>query len=183
MKLKQLLIACALVVPFTAGAEDLSYSYLQAGVTRIDVDEGGSENGYSFAGSGALNENWHIAGEYTSYDVDFGLLSDSVDAWNVGLGYNMGIADSTDFVARLSYEKLESSVFDANGYGIEVGVRHAFNENFEGGASLKHVDIEDEGDTGVELYGQYKFGTWGIVGSLGFNNDGNEVFIGPRLSF
>ena len=56
-------------------------------------------------------------------------------------------------------------------------------KNFEGGASLKYTDIENSDNTSVELYGQYKFGTWGLVGTLNFSNDGNEIFVGPRISF
>ena len=183
MKLKQLLIACVLAAPFAAGAEDLSYSYLQAGVTRIDVDDAGSESGFAFGGSGALNDNWHVFGNYNSYDFDVLGISADADHWNLGLGYNVGISDSADFVGRVSYEKAEVGPFDANGFGIEAGVRNAFTEHLEGGISLKYVDLDDSDETGVELYGQYKFGEWGLVGSLNFNNDGNELFIGPRISF
>lgn len=179
MNIKKIVLALALAAPFTVGAEDLSYSYLQAGATRIDVDDAGSENGFGFGGAGALTENWHVFGNYRSYDVE----DIDVDGWNLGLGYNMGISDSADFVGRVSYEKAEAGPFDANGWGLEAGVRNAFTDKLEAGVALKYVDIEDENDTSVELYGQYKFGSWGIVGSLNFNNDGNELFIGPRISF
>ena len=183
MNLKKLVLTLALAVPFAANAEDLSYSYLQAGATRVDIDDAGSENGYGFGGAGALTDNWHVFGNYRAYSVDVLGVDADVAGWNLGLGYNMGISDSLDFVGRVSYEKVDTDLFDANGFGLEAGVRNAFSQNFEGGIALKYMDIEDDNDTSVELYGQYKFGTWGIVGSLNFANDGNELFIGPRISF
>jgi Ax21 family sulfation-dependent quorum factor len=168
-----------LAAPFAAHAGDLSYSYLEAGATRIDPDDSSSENGFGFAGSGALTDNWHVFGDYRSYDVE----GFDVDGWDVGLGYNMAINDKLDFVGRASYEKVEAEGFGANGWGLEAGVRAAFTQHFEGGAALKYVDIDDSDNTSVELYGQYKFGEWGIVGELSFSDEGNELFIGPRLSF
>ena len=183
MMIKKLALALAITVPFSASAEDLSYSYLQAGATRIDVDSADAESGYGFAGSGELTENWHMFGSYRTYDVDVLGASADVNAWNVGFGYNMGISDSADFIGRVSYEKAEAGPFDTNGFGLEAGVRNAFTEHLEGGVSLKYVDLDEDNNTSVELYGQYKFGTWGIVGTVNFNDDGNEVFIGPRISF
>lgn len=183
MNLKNLAFALALALPFTANAGDLSYSYFEAGVTRVDPDTGGAQNGFGFGGTGALTDNWHVFGNYRSYDIDVLNTTIDVDGWNLGLGYNMGISDSADFFGRVSYEKLDAQIADANGWGLQAGVRNAFNENFEGGASLKYTDIESSTNTSVELYGQYKFGEWGIVGTLNLSNDGNELFVGPRISF
>ncbi len=183
MNLKKLSLALILALPIAAQAEDLSYSYFEAGATRVDPDSYGAQNGYGFGGSGALTDNWHVFGNYRSYDVDVLGSSFDVDGWNLGFGYNMGINDSMDFFGRASYEKYETNLFDGNGWGLQAGVRNAFTDNFEGGASLKYTDIEDSDNTSVELYGQYKFGTWGIVGTLNFSDDGNELFIGPRISF
>ncbi|HWT14494.1 MAG TPA: outer membrane beta-barrel protein [Patescibacteria group bacterium] len=183
MNLKKLAFALVLALPFAASAGDLSYSYLQAGVTRVNPDDGGAENGFGFGGAGALTENWHVFGNYRSYDVNVLGTDFDVDGWNVGLGYNMGISDSADFFGRVSYEKVDADIVDANGWGIEAGVRNAFTDQFEAGASLKYIDIEDDNNTGLELYGQYKFGEWGLVGTLNISDDGNEIFIGPRISF
>lgn len=183
MRLNKLMLGLLLAVPFAASAEDLSYSYLQAGATRVDADGFDAENGIGFGAAGELTENWHMFGNYRSYSVDVLDESFDVDGWNLGLGYNMGISDSADFIGRVSYEKAETAGFSANGFGVEAGIRNAFNEHFEGGASLKYTDIEDENNTGIELYGQYKFGEWGIVGTLSLGSEANEFFIGPRLSF
>lgn len=183
MKLKHLVLALALVSPLAAQAGDLSYSYLQAGATRIDPDGADAENGAGFGGAGALNDNWHVFGNYRTYDVIVGNRSINVDGWNLGFGYNMGISDTADFFGRVSYEKVDAYIVDGNGWGLEAGVRNAFSEHVEAGASLKYTDIEDDNATTVELYGQYKFGNWGIVGTVNFGSDGNELFIGPRLSF
>jgi Ax21 family sulfation-dependent quorum factor len=183
MNFKTLFLALALALPFAANADDLSYSYFEAGATRVDPDGAGSENGFGFGGAGALTENWHVFGNYRSYDVSVLGTDFDVDGWNLGLGYNMGISDSMDFFGRASYEKFDADIGDGNGWGLQAGVRNAFGKHFEGGASLKYTDIEDSDNTSVELYGQYKFGEWGIVGTLSFSDDGNEFFIGPRISF
>ena len=183
MNLKKIAFALVLALLVAANAGDLSYSYLQAGATRIDPDGSDAENGFGFGGAGALTENWHVFGNYRSYDVNVLNTSYNVDGWNAGFGYNMGISDSADFFGRVSYEKVDADIVDGNGWGLEAGVRNAFTKHFEAGASLKYIDLEDDSSTGVELYGQYKFGEWGIVGTLNLSNDGNELFVGPRISF
>lgn len=181
MKKTALLFALALAAPLAAQASELSYSYLEAGYLRIDPDNFGSESGFAIRGSGTLTDTFHVFGGYENVDVsgfDF-------DSWRLGLGYNYNMGGSTDFVARLAYEKFDTDIsgFDDNGWSAEVGMRGAITGTFEGFAGLRYTKF-DSSTTSLILGGQFKFNqNWGIATDIDINEDGNAFFIGPRVSF
>lgn len=191
--MKRILLASLLALPLSAMAsEDLSYSYLGFGATYADPDGFSGETGYGAQASGAFHDNWHVFGSFQSYDFGDDDQSVTVDQWNVGLGYNVGLTDSLDLVAGISYERadvdFDGDFLDGNdhedGYGVQVGVRNAFNAHFEGAAGLKYTNFDGSNSTSLYVNGQYKFNeTWGIVGEVEANDDGHTIFLGPRVSF
>lgn len=180
--MKRFLLATLLALPLAAHAgEDLSYSYIGFGATYIDPEGFSGENGIGAEASGAITENWHLFGGYQN--VDLGGVFD-VDQWNVGIGYNVGISDSLDFVGRASYEKVDLSPGGGDdGFGVYAGVRNSFTSNFEGGLGLKYTDYGDSDDIGLVANAQFKFGDWGIVAEATAYEDGTAIYVGPRLSF
>lgn len=185
MKRIALALITALAAAPAAYAGDLSYSYLEAGYLRADPDGFDAENGFGLRGSGAITDNLHVFGGFDRYSIDIVDADLDVDQFRLGLGYNTAIGDSTDFVARVAYERFDADdLVDGNGYSVEAGVRTAFAPNFEGSAALRYTDVEDTDDTQLVLAGQYKFNpTWGVSAELAVSNDGNALFIGPRASF
>lgn len=191
--MKRVLLGALLALPLSAMAsEDLSYSYLSLGATYADPNGFSGETGYGAQASGAFHDNWHVFGGFQAYD--FGDGSDNVDVknWNIGLGYNVGLTDSLDLVAGISYERADLDVDtgelsfsdNENGYGVQVGVRNAFNAHFEGAAGLKYTNYDSSSGTSLYVNGQYKFNeTWGIIGEVEANDDGHTIFLGPRVSF
>lgn len=179
------LLAALAATPFAASAGDLSYSYLEAGYLRADPDGLDAENGFGIRGSGAITDNLHVFGGFDRYSVDVIDEDFDVDQFRLGLGYNTPITDSTDFVARVAYERFDAEdLVDGNGFSVEAGVRSAFSPNFEGSAALRYTDVEDSNDTQLVLGGQYKFNaTWGVSAEVALSDDGNSLFIGPRASF
>lgn len=173
---------CALAVALLAAvplvhASELSYSYLEAGYFNVDPEGFSSEDGWSFGGSAALSDNFHLFGSHDNLDIG----PFDVDLWRIGLGYNMSISDRSDLVARIAYED-----FDADdGWSAEVGLRGALSPKFEGYVALGYVDGSTlSGDPYLKLQGQYKFNrTWGITAETRVFEDAHTFFIGPRVSF
>lgn len=191
--MKRIILGALLALPLSAMAsDDLSYSYLGLGATYADPNGFSGETGYGAEASGAFHDNWHVFGSFQAYDFGQGDADIDVKNWNIGLGYNVGLTDSLDLVAGLSYERSDVDVDSdlltfndhENGYGARVGVRNSFGSHFEGGAGLKYTNYESSSGTTVYVNGQYKFNeTFGITGEVEGNDDGHTIFLGPRISF
>ena len=179
-----LTLALALALP--AAAADFDYSYLEGGYTDFGVSDGPDADGWLIGGSAALGDQLHLYGSYLDAEID---NSDAFDAevWRLGLGWNTGISERSDLVARANYLELESNFpgADSNGYEAETGLRSAFGGNFETYAALGWIDTgRGDGDLYGKLGAQYKFTPrFGLVANATLSDDANEYFVGPRLSF
>ena len=183
---KNSLLALGLLaaLPFAASAADgLSYNYVEGGYVNTDA-KGGDADGFGIKGSVAVAPNFHIFGDYTNQETDFGNVD--VDQWRLGVGYNYGVAPNTDLLARVAYQRFDLQHLPTlNGYSAEVGVRTAFTSNFEGHA---FAGYEDFGDGADDFYGrlgaQVKFNpNWGISGDVKFADGDTQWFVGPRYSW
>ena len=185
--MKKTLIALALLaaVPFAASASELSYSYLEGGYHRTDLDGGIDADGWGLGGSAAFGDTgFHIFGNWSQQEIDNTSLD--FDQWRLGFGYAHGLSDSVDLVGRLAYERIDlGGGFDADGYSAEVGLRAALAPKFEGWIFAGYADSDDvSGDFYGRLGGQFKFNQrWGLVGEFTAQEDANAFFIGPRFSF
>jgi len=175
-------LALLAALPMAASASDLSYRYLEAGYTRAS----GSPriDGPTINGSAALGGNVHLFGGYSNLQVD--AFDRSFDLWNLGVGYNLGLSDRTDLVARVGYQELRLSNFVAvDGWFGEVGVRSALSPNVEGQVAVGY-DSESggSGEAYARLGGQYRFNqTWGLNADVKFIDSETLFFIGPRITF
>lgn len=180
---KSLFFAVALALPaasafaqMPAPSTGVSWSYFDFGYQRFapDTDALDDSNGFAIRGSGAINENWHVflgwnrgkiegAGVVTDgTNAGLATVDDDLDRFNIGIGYNLPVAATTDLFARVGYERLSSIGFDVvpdaappgtpsiegkvdslDGYSVEVGVRSAFTPRFEAGASVRYVSYDD----------------------------------------
>jgi Ax21 family sulfation-dependent quorum factor len=205
--MKRSLVALALVaaMPFAASAADgLDYNHVELGYTATNLDNGNNDidaDGVALNASVAITPNFHLFGsvsaqESDDFDIGNARVDTDVDHWRAGLGYNMGISDRTDLVARLAYEKVELddvTVGDVrydlrdgdDGYSAEVGVRSMLTSSFEGFAFAGYQDFGGGAD---DFYGrvgaQYRFNpNWGLSGSVKFSDGDSEWFVGPRFSW
>lgn len=151
----------------------VSWSYFDIGLQHVSPDNSALDNGTGAAirGSGEINDNWHvflgwnrtaIEGRYVvpaTGGTALAILDDDVDHFNVGIGYNLPVAATTDLFFRVAYERLGSADFSINtvalvpvdsgkidstdGFSGELGVRAAFTPRFEAGASIRHVALDD----------------------------------------
>ena len=184
LTLAVLALAAAAAVPFAASAADgLSYTSVEGGYVATNTD-GGDADGWGLKGSAALNQNFHVFGDFANQtiedsDVDF-------DQWRVGLGYNHQISQHADLLTRVAYEKFDAgSGIDSDGYSVEAGVRGAMTPMIEGYALAGYEDGDEyDGDFYGRLGAQVKFNpNWGVAADVKLADGDTQWFIGPRLTW
>lgn len=144
----------------SVNAEDFDYTYFSLGYGTIDFDDINVDgDGFTLAGSFAINQSYHVFTSYNTADLDF-----NVDAttFSAGIGYNRGLSDVVDLVAGLSYEYIKfdgtGGSIDDSGLGLGVGLRFAASDLLELNAGIDYVDLSDSGDnTGLHAGGLYSF--------------------------
>lgn len=178
-----LLLATA---PIAAQAEDMSYSYVDAGYTEVDIDNGPTGDGFGLRGSVGFAENFFIFADYSSFDFDGGV---DVDLYSVGLGGRIGIADDVDLVGRAGYVEADASAggfsIDDDGYLVSAGVRAQVAEGFELEGNVIYTDFGGNADdTAVAVAARYFFTENFAVGTeYQLSDDADTLFAGVRFSF
>ncbi|MBD9535735.1 Ax21 family protein [Stenotrophomonas sp. ATCM1_4] len=193
MKTSLIALALAAALPFAASAaEGLSYNYAEADYAKTDID-GGKADGWGVKGSWAFHQNFHVFGDFDRQEIDH--TNARFNQWRVGVGFNKEIANSTDFVARAAYQKLDLRYadLDFNGYSAEAGIRTAFGQHAEVYALAGYEDFDkkhgveplDGGQFYGRLGGQVKLNqNWGINGDIKMNRHGDKEWtVGPRFSW
>jgi hypothetical protein len=150
--LRYLSIGALMLSSATAMAEGPSYSFIQANYQEIDIDLGAGfdadGDGYSVAGSVAINDSWFIFVDYAASELESIV---DLDQTRLGAGFNSAISEKTDWFATLAYVDLSlkapgfPSASDS-GFSASVGVRSMLNPNFELYGSLGYADLGDGGD-------------------------------------
>lgn len=186
-----LVLACA---PFAASAGELSYSYVEAGYSKTNLDVGIGDidaDGFAIKGAMAFGDKFHGA---------IGMHKDTVEGedlapWELTGGYHHTLGKGTDLIAEASYigfnSRLGGENFHNDGYRAAVGVRSAIGSHFELGGKVTWTDIENMDDVvGANVNAQVKFNqTWGIYGQYHYNEynflgaDASNWQIGVRASF
>jgi Ax21 family sulfation-dependent quorum factor len=181
------LAALALVAaaPFAASAADgINYNYVQGGYTATNTASGDAD-GWGLQGSAALSPNFHLFGDFSQQDIKH--TSANFDQWRVGVGYNRQVAQNTDLVTRVAYEKFDAgSGLTTDGYSVEAGARASLTPMLEGYAMAGYEDGKDyEGDFYGRLGAQVKFNqNWGLAADVKLVKGGdNQFFVGPRLTW
>lgn len=186
--LKKIIMASLLTTGFYAQAEsNISYSYLEAGYNYTEVDGGGNADGPYFLGSFNLSDSFYLGGYYdrdSTRNVD-------LDEYGLFLGYHFSQSDRTDFFTEFNAGRADSEStingidFDRSStiYGLDIGTRTAFTNNFELISEIGYVYNERASDGFVKLglKGLFKFGqssglTLGVevldgdalIGSIGY---------------
>ena len=178
-------LALFAAVPFAASAADgINYNYVQGGYAGTNTASGDA-NGWGLQGSAALNQNFHLFGDFSHQDVKHS--SADFDQWRVGVGYNRQVAQNTDLVTRVAYEKFDAgSGLETDGYSVEAGARASLTPMLEGYAMAGYEDGQDyDGDFYGRVGAQVKFNqNWGLAADVKLVQGGdNQFFIGPRLTW
>jgi hypothetical protein len=166
--------ASSLLIAAAASAQQraLSYNFIEGKVTQGEIQN----FDYTTYGAGLsieLGDTLFLRGaiaEGESDDEVFGgFFSDNVDinTYNIGLGAHLPINARTDFVTGVSYIKNEIGFRgfnqDADGYGIDAGIRSMLSDSVELQAAVNYVD-GDQFDS-----------------EFGFSADA-RFYLSPRLS-
>lgn len=179
--------AIAVAVPAIAAAQPdaggPSYTYADLGYLNLDVDGGGSIDGFGLRGSFAVNEQFHILAEYAR--VSDGPLS--ANTTTLAGGYSFPMAGTTDFVARLGFVNARAKAFgfsaSDDGWMAQAGVRSMVTPQFELNAFLTHTDVGGS-DTAIGVGAAYHFSNnFGVVGNVDYSDGDSLAFVGVRFSF
>lgn len=189
---KTLALALALAAaPFAASAGEISHTFVEAGLTRLDVNtspligEDIEFDGGYLQGSVEFAENFYAFGGYSrATNDDYGFDFDA-DQSQIGVGYNQALSERVDFIAELSYVNVEVDSVEADGARAGLGVRGLLGERAEGWAKVNYTDGGDfDGATSGEIGVLFKFTqTWGLVTAAEFEEDAKRLSVGVRASF
>ena len=137
-----------------ADTTELSYSYIEAGLTVLDLDIDGfdQEAGFNIRSSFSVSENIYLLGTWDRWEV----LGTDFDSFKLGLGYRFSIAEATDAFIEGSYIRAEAGGFiddDEDGGRLDAGLRHSFGENAEGRifGGISATDDDETFLTGAEV--------------------------------
>lgn len=180
----------AVVLAVPVWADGLSYSYLQGGYQRVELDDSLFDvdgDGFGFGGSYDFGNNVFAFAGYSMADFDFGV---DVDELDVGVGYHIGVGERTDFVTTIAYVSVEADVggfgsFDDSGIGASVGLRSMLTDRFELSGSLNYVDLDESGDD-TSVSGAVWYDVSDVVAlgaNLAFGDDTTTYGLGARFYF
>lgn len=190
-----LAVAVALGAPAAAGAQDLSFTYLEGGFVAgfvNDVEESGTitDNGSTFeletdAGGGGFIggawqfwENLHLFGEYSTASQDLE-VSDGIDTvegdfevvrWRIGVGYAYPFSPTTAFYGRLSFDNTELKDVQVAGFNLDADA----DEDGIGG----EVGMIWAATPVIHLQGHVRYTSVGEVATEGSDTLDSDTLIG-----
>jgi len=176
----------------SAQADDLSYTYVEGGFARIDIEDVDEGDGLFIGGSMGFGTNWLAFVEYGTADFDVAGVDATIDELQVGFGHHYPIAKGVDFVGRIAYVDQSVDVdtpfgsvsADDSGYMLSAGVRGRALERLDLMGEIEYVDVGDGDDTGIMLRGLYDFTDMFSLGArLGYSDDATEYGLFARLTF
>ena len=188
--MKRTILVAAIAAAFVPGVvlADMNYTGVEVNYLDLDVGDSVSVNGdgFEFAGSWELNDQFHLFGSWQDQSLDFGIDGRTLE---LGGGWNHGFSDTLDFVGTLSYvdAELEAGGITASDDGLAIGggIRSRLGDSFEIEAGLKYVDFDESGsDTGLQLGARYYFNDSMALGaSIDDNDTADTLRLGFRWEF
>lgn len=135
-------------------ADDLNYSYFEAGVSIADIDVGfisETDTGFNLRASADIASGLYAQGSWDRWNTNFrGAFNTrfdlDIDLYKFGLGYRFDLQPNTDLFFEGSYAALEIGSADDDGFRGDVGLRHGFNDRVEGRVFGGYQGDGDAGD-------------------------------------
>ena len=156
-----LILVLAALNAAPAFADDISWTWVEAGYGYVDPDGLDGEDSFRLAGSLSLPLNFYAFAEWENADID--QLDAEISSADLGLGWHIGLGDLVQGLAEVAYVDREAGPFDDDGYAVNVGVRVAPGDTLEFGAKAGYRDLDANLDGGYgEAYLLWKF--WGPLG-------------------
>ena len=174
----------------TAQQGGLSYNYLQGSFGQVDVDDAGIDvdgDGLGISGLFAIDQNFHLFGEYQTADLDFGV---DLNTWEFGVGYHSSMSPNLDVIGNLGYFNVE---LDTPGFGspddggllVGLGLRGKVSSAVELYGGLDYVDFDDS-DGETRAHAGFLLGltpTFGLGLKLSLWDDFNIYQLNARIEF
>jgi len=161
------------LVAFSASvsAQGLNYNFVQGSYGRVDLDGPGFDvdgDGFGLSASFAIDDNFHVFGEYQTADFNFGA---ELNLLELGAGYHTDVSPNMDVYANLGYLEFDTNGgADDDAFSIGLGLRGAVSEAVELYGGLDYIDFDNsDGETRA---------------NAGFNLALTDVFgVGLKASF
>ncbi len=173
---------------WAAGGGTISYTYIEADIINIDVDDLTDETGFGLQASISLGDHIYMLANYSNADFDLSdLTSTSFDLQqlDLGLGYHHTIGERLDALVEVSVVDSELGNFNENGFNVSVGLRVAATEHIELGGKVGYQNIDEALDGAVGHFNLlYKINDlFGINVLADVGDDVTTYGIGVRASF
>lgn len=162
-----------------AMADDLSYTYVEAGYFNADdVDL----DGFDIKGSYGFTDLLHGFASYSDGSFDGG---GDLKAYEVGLGLNYSLNPAIDAIGTLSYVNADYDVGSDDGYKLSARLRGRVGSGFELEGGVNYVDLNDAGDnTYFDVGGRYYFTPAFALGAgVEVDNDDETWRVSFRYNF
>lgn len=181
MKRSLIALALATILPWSAQASELSYTFVQGDYVNVDGDaQGISLHGsLNFGGSDFYGFIGSTSVELNNSNIDI----DTVDG---GIGYHYGLSDRAHLIAELAYVNTDFGPYDIDLYRTSVGLRGLLTDQLEGIAKVNYTGGSGTGGNTSGSFGLlYKFNkTWGLSGEVELAEQNVQVYTaGIRASF
>lgn len=195
MKTSLLALGLLAALPFAAAAADnISYNYVEGDYVKTDPSGAARDSdGWGLKGSYAVSPNFHVFAGYNKQQFK-GATNIKANQWNIGLGYNYAISNSTDLLARVAYQNTDllGDRTDFNGWALEGGINNSFGPRFSAYLLAGYEDyskrnnFNPDGESYGRLGGQFNFTpNWALSGDVKLYTDNGNVqwMVGPRFSW
>ena len=189
-----LAVRVALGAPTLAGAQDLSFTYVEGGFIAgfvNDVEESGtftdngtfeletdSDGGGFIGGAWQFRENMHLFGEYSSAGQELE-ISDGIDTgegdfdvvrWRAGVGYAYPYSPTASFYGRLSFDSIEIKDVRVAGFDLDA---NADDDGIGGEIGMIWAATE-----AFHLQGHVRYTSVGEVVAEGSDTFDSDILIG-----
>lgn len=142
--LRSVLITLLVAFSASVSAQGINYNYVQGSYGRVDLDGVGFDvdgDGFGLSASFAIDENFHVFGEYQTADFDSG---GDLDLMEFGVGYHTDISPDLDVYANLGYIDFDTNVGGGDdGFMVGLGLRGAVSEAVELFGGLDYIDFDN----------------------------------------
>lgn len=184
-------LLCLLCLP--AFADGLSYTYLQADYSNVDLDNTRVDvDVFGIGGSALIAPAVFFVADFSHGESDnFGGGSFDTTLVSAGFGLRHPLARAVDLTgtARLVHADIDGKGSqsgaddDDTGYGLAAGLRGLITPEFELNGTVAFVDIFDDTTTTVGLAALFHLGRqFSIVTGFSTSSDAQTFTVGGRLN-
>lgn len=195
------LVLILVAAPLGASASELSYSYVEAGLGRAEVqgesffgEVDSTMTGEYIRGSVSVADSFYLFGGYeTASDNAWGFGTQvETDEIHFGFGYRHPLSGRADLVSELGHVRRDVQFDDGfgtyrgdvSGARVSVGLRGALSDNFEGLVKASYYGGDFDRDFTATAGLQWRFTRiWGVTGEAETGGDATQLRLGMRASF